>query len=201
MTTVFLKDLEAFAPGWVNEKPWLVPQQLEALLHEKLKTLDGEFRIRDNVAIHTTARIEEHAIIKGPVIISAHCFVAAHAYLRGGVFLGRNASLGPGCEVKTSIILNNSALAHFNFAGDSIIGSFVNMEAGAVIANHYNEREDKEISVMLNGKPLRTGVKKFGAIIGDHSRIGANAVLSPGTMLQPHSIVKRLALVEQVNDH
>jgi UDP-N-acetylglucosamine diphosphorylase / glucose-1-phosphate thymidylyltransferase / UDP-N-acetylgalactosamine diphosphorylase / glucosamine-1-phosphate N-acetyltransferase / galactosamine-1-phosphate N-acetyltransferase len=99
--------------------------------------------------------------------------------------------------VKTSIILAKSALAHFNFAGDSIIGSNVNMEAGSVIANHYNEREQKEIAVMIDGKCMPTGCQKFGAVIGDFSRIGANAVLSPGTILEPRSIVKRLMLVEQ----
>jgi UDP-N-acetylglucosamine diphosphorylase / glucose-1-phosphate thymidylyltransferase / UDP-N-acetylgalactosamine diphosphorylase / glucosamine-1-phosphate N-acetyltransferase / galactosamine-1-phosphate N-acetyltransferase len=194
----FLKNFEVFSPEWAKEKPWLITQQLEILLQEKIKTLDGNFKISGNVAIHHTARIEEHAIIKGPAVIAAQCFIASHAYLRGGVFLGESVSLGPGCEVKTSIILSNSSLAHFNFAGDSIIGSHVNMEAGAVIANHYNERDDKEISVMLEGKLFRTGAKKFGAMIGDHSRIGANAVLSPGTILEPHSIVKRLTLVEQV---
>jgi NDP-sugar pyrophosphorylase family protein len=113
------------------------------------------------------------------------------------VFLDEHVTIGPGCEVKTSIVLANSALAHFNFVGDSIVGSYVNMEAGSVIANHYNEREQKEISVLINGKCLPTGSQKFGALIGDHTKIGANAVLSPGTILEPRSVVGRLMLVEQ----
>jgi UDP-N-acetylglucosamine diphosphorylase / glucose-1-phosphate thymidylyltransferase / UDP-N-acetylgalactosamine diphosphorylase / glucosamine-1-phosphate N-acetyltransferase / galactosamine-1-phosphate N-acetyltransferase len=72
------------------------------------------------------------------------------------------------------------------------------MEAGSVIANHFNERDNKQIPIRYEGKIHDTGVTKFGAVVGDHSRIGANAVLSPGTLLQPKSIVKRLELVEQV---
>jgi len=93
--------------------------------------------------------------------------------------------------------MSGSALAHFNFVGDSLIGSYVNMEAGSIIANHYNERLDKTLYVMLNKKKTKIEVTKFGALVGDHSKIGANAVLSPGTILLPESVVKRLELVEQ----
>ncbi len=134
--------------------------------------------------IHPDAVIEAGAIIKPPVVIGAGCFVAAHAYLRGGVVLGDRVMVGPGVEIKSSLIGPGSALAHFNFVGDSILGADVNLEAGAVIANHWNERPD-------------TGRIKFGALIGDHCRIGANAVLSPGTILKPGTIVPRLALVDQ----
>jgi UDP-N-acetylglucosamine diphosphorylase / glucose-1-phosphate thymidylyltransferase / UDP-N-acetylgalactosamine diphosphorylase / glucosamine-1-phosphate N-acetyltransferase / galactosamine-1-phosphate N-acetyltransferase len=192
--------LQAFAknfPSHTGERPWNISRQLEHILASKLGTLTDDYIIKGTVAIHRSARIEDHAVIKGPVIISANCFIAAHTYLRGGVFLDENVTIGPGCEVKTSIILAASTLAHFNFAGDSIIGSHVNMEAGSVIANHYNEREQKEIAVMINGKCVPTGSEKFGALVGDSSRIGANAVLSPGTILEPGSIVGRLMLVAQ----
>ena len=114
-------------------------------------------------------------------------------------FLDEHVRIGPGVEVKTSFIFSNSALAHFNFVGDSIVGSHVNMEAGAVIANHYNERKDKAIRAYLNGKVYETGLEKFGALIGDRCKIGANAVLSPGTVLPADTIVKRLQLVEGEN--
>jgi UDP-N-acetylglucosamine diphosphorylase / glucose-1-phosphate thymidylyltransferase / UDP-N-acetylgalactosamine diphosphorylase / glucosamine-1-phosphate N-acetyltransferase / galactosamine-1-phosphate N-acetyltransferase len=135
--------------------------------------------------------------LKGPIIISNGCFIGAHAYLRGGVYLGDKSVIGPGCEVKSSLIMSGSALAHFNFVGDSLVGSYVNMEAGSIIANHYNERLDKTIFVMLDKKKIETSATKFGALVGDHTKIGANAVLSPGTILKPQSIVKRLELIEQ----
>ncbi|MDH4298417.1 MAG: LpxA family transferase, partial [Cyclobacteriaceae bacterium] len=99
--------------------------------------------------------------------------------------------------VKASIIMPQSALAHFNFVGDTILGSMVNMEAGSVIANHLNEREDKTIYVLINGEKISIQATKFGALVGDKTKIGANAVLSPGTILAPNTAVPRLGLVEQ----
>ena len=79
-------------------------------------------------------------------------------------------------------------------------GNDVNFEAGAVTANHYNEREHKNISVIYDSKEIDTRCIKFGALVGDHAKIGANAVLSPGTILLPNSIVKRLELIDQLNN-
>ena len=179
------------------ELPWLLPKEITSLIQAAIKKLSDDFKIKGDVAIHRKAVVEEHVVLKGPIIISNGCFIGAHAYLRGGVYLDENVSIGPGCEVKSSLILSRSALAHFNFVGDSIIGSGVNMEAGSIIANHHNDRENKIIEVMIDGIKTNTGIEKFGALVGDHSKIGANAVLSPGTILTPKSIVKRLSLVEQ----
>jgi NDP-sugar pyrophosphorylase family protein len=188
-------------PSLTSQEPWAIPPRLNEMLTSRITELNrDEYIFRDTVAIHASARVEENVIIKGPAIISAHCFIAAHAYLRGGVFLGERVTIGPGCEVKSSAIMPGSALAHFNFVGDSLLGSSVNMEAGAVIANHYNERKEKSIAVLIDGKCIVIETQKFGALVGDFTKIGANAVLSPGTVLQPSSIVKRLALVEQCNE-
>lgn len=178
--------------------PWEIISRIPEMLPQVIKGLDAEYLIENDVAIHRSAIVENHVILKGPVVIGPNCFVGAHAYLRGGVFLDNGVSIGPGSEIKTSIVLTRSALAHFNFVGDSFIGANVNMEAGSVIANHYNEREQKLIRVMHREMVIETGVTKFGALVGDQCRIGANAVLSPGTMLPPGTIVKRLELVEQL---
>ena len=177
--------------------PWEVTSRAAGFLLKKIATLGPEYKISGDVAIHHSAIIENYAILKGPLIVSKDSFVGASCYLRGGVFLDEKVSLGPGCEVKTSLIFSHTALGHFNFVGDSILGSHVNMEAGSVIANHFNERKDKTIHVLVDGKLCAAGSEKFGALIGDHTKIGANAVLSPGTILEPESVVKRLALVEQ----
>ena len=81
--------------------------------------------------------------------------------------------------------------------GDSIIGLGVNVEAGAILCNHYNERFDDTVYVHVDGHRISTGLQKFGSLVGDDCRIGANAVLSPGTLLKPRTIVRRLELVEQ----
>ena len=184
-------------PAAAKQQAWLLTGNIKRILLEKIESLDGDYKVFNEVAIHKTVTIDSHAIIKGPAIISPNCFIGAHSYIRGGVFLDESVSLGPGCEVKTTYIFSHSALAHFNFVGDSLIGSHVNLEAGAVVANHYNERREKNISVRVNGAVYSTGVEKFGALVGDNTRIGANAVLSPGTILLPNAVVGRLELVDQ----
>lgn len=187
--------------GQKNNSPWEVTKNLSAILNNLISQLDESYTISEGVAIHKSAIIESGVVLKSPIIISAHCFVGANAYLRGGVYLGESVTVGPGCEIKTSIISAKSSIAHFNFIGDSILGSDVNFEAGAITANHHNDKPEKRIYVYHNAQIIDTGVDKFGSLIGDHSKIGANAVLSPGTILPANSIVKRLELVDQEMKH
>jgi len=124
--------------------------------------------------------------------------VASNAYLRGGVFLDDECIVGPGCELKSTFMFRGSKLAHLSFVGDSIIGSGVNIEAGAIVANYRNEMDDKRILILREGKIIDTGVEKFGALIGDDARIGANAVIAPGALIEPGF---RLARLEKVDQH
>lgn len=181
--------------------PWEITASLEELMKAELTRLSDEYIIQDQIAIHYSAKVEKGAILKGPIIIGDNCFIASHAYLRGPIYLGNHVKIGPGCEIKQSVILNESSMAHFNYVGNSLIGSHVNLEAGAICANHYNERANKEIFVFFEQDIINTATTKFGALIGDFTKIGANAVLSPGTLLEKHQIVKRLALIEQVKEH
>lgn len=180
-----------------DEVPWHITKNIQQWIVEKIASLDSAYEVKNDIAIHKTAAIEPHVILKGPVIVGPRCFIGSHAYLRGGVFMDEKVSIGPGCEVKSSFLFAGASLAHFNFVGDSILGSNVNMEAGSIIANHFNERDDKTIFVLLDGNVHTTGATKFGALVGDGTKIGANAVLSPGTILRQNSIVKRLELIQQ----
>jgi NDP-sugar pyrophosphorylase family protein len=180
-----------------NLLPWQVTTQLPSILERLAASIDALAFRSDGVLIHPGAVIEQGATVKPPAMISEGCFIAATAYLRGGVFLDRGVIIGTGCELKTSVIMAGSTLAHFNFVGDSIVGADVNLEAGAIVANHHNDRDDKEVRIHVRGQQVRTGAQKFGALIGDHCRIGANAVLAPGTVLDPRTIVGRLVLVDQ----
>ena len=195
--SAYLKNFLINFPELEKDLPWNIVAAVQNTIQQKIKSLSSDFKIKQDVAIHKKAQIEENVTLKGPIIVSNGCFIGAHAYMRGGVYLGEKSIVGPGCEVKSSLIMSGSALAHFNFVGDSLIGSYVNMEAGSIIANHHNERLDKTVYVMLNKKKTKIEVTKFGALVGDHSKIGANAVLSPGTILIPESVIKRLELVEQ----
>lgn len=177
--------------------PWQVPGHLAGWIEEYLGTAPEGYTIRNGAAIHSSARVEGNVTFHGPVCIGPNCYVKANAYFRGGVYLDEGVTIGPGCEIKSSYIGRATAIAHLNYVGNSLIGAEVNFEAGAIAANHYNERTDKEITLLVDGLPRATGLTKFGAVVGDGSRIGANAVLSPGTILPPGSVVGRLELVRQ----
>ncbi len=179
------------------EEPWKVVENLCETISRLIETLGDEYDIKEGVAIHRTAVVGHNVTIKAPAIVSANCFVGSNSYLRGGVLMAPEAKVGVSCEVKTSVLLEGCAIAHFNFVGDSIIGHNVNIEAGAILCNHYNEREDDTVYVHVDGKRISTELHKFGSLVGDGCRIGANAVLSPGTLLKPRTIVRRLELVEQ----
>ncbi|WP_185247002.1 LpxA family transferase [Chryseobacterium bernardetii] len=194
----FISDFDSEVFDTEHKFPWEITDQLETLLIEKIKTLSNDYTINGNVAIHKSAEIEQGAILKGTIIINENCRVGAYAYLRGPIFLGKSVNIWPSSEIKQSIILDDSATAHFNYIGNSIIGKNINFEAGSICANHFNEREDKDISVIYNDQIISTGINKFGSLVGDDSKIGANAVLSPGSILNKKTIVKRLELIEQI---
>ena len=194
----FIKQFPAIFSSKSNLNPWEITENLASILNELILHLNTDFDVNSGIAIHKTAIIEQGVTFKAPIIVGENCFVGANAYLRGGVYLDKSVRIGPGCEIKTSIICSGSSIAHFNFIGDSIIGSNVNFEAGAVTANHFNERADKKISVLYQSAIIETYSEKFGSLIGDNSKIGANAVLSPGTILEANAIVNRLELVDQL---
>lgn len=177
--------------------PWQITSSIGIILQAVAGQLGADYEVSGEAIVHRSATVEAGAVLKGPTIVGPDAFVAAHTYLRDGVFIGEGSTVGTGCEVKSSLIFNHSALAHFDYVGDSVIGSRVNLEAGAVVANYHNDRPDKGIACVIDGQKVPTGVEKFGALIGDDVKIGANAVTSPGTILAPGSVVGRLQLVQQ----
>jgi len=178
--------------------PWTLTSRAEEIVRALLDALPRDaFDVRGDAAVHHTATLEEGARLKGPLVVGARCFVASGAYLRGGVWLGADCTVGPGTELKSSFVFRGTHLAHFNFVGDSILGADVNLEAGSVVCNFRNERADGAVRVRVGGVLHEIDARKFGALVGDGSRVGANAVLAPGTLLAPGTVVPRAALVDQ----
>ncbi len=183
---------------YITLEPWRLTAQSALVVRELLATLPtAEFIISDQVAIHRTAVVEPGAVLKGPLILGPECFVAASAYLRGGNWVANNCTFGPGAELKSSFVFPATKLAHFNFVGDSVLGTGVNLEAGSIICNYRNERTNKEIRIRLGESLFSTGAEKFGALVGDGCRIGANAVVAPGALLTPGFVVRRTELLDQ----
>lgn len=124
--------------------------------------------------------IEPGAYIRGPCVIGKNCQIRHGAYIRGNVIVGDRCIVGHTTELKHSILLNHARAAHFAFVGDSILGNDVNLGAGVKCANLRLDGEN--ILVRYKDESIATGLRKFGAIIGDSCQIGCNVVLNPGTL-------------------
>ena len=131
--------------------------------------------------------IEPNVFIQGPCIIGPGCVVRFGAYVRGHVILGKNCVVGHATEVKHSIFFDGAKAAHFNYVGDSILGSDVNLGAGVKCANY--RLDGGPVAVSWEGKKINTGLKKFGAIVGDGAQIGCNAVTNPGTLVGKNAVI------------
>ncbi|OGH06742.1 MAG: hypothetical protein A2171_01770 [Candidatus Levybacteria bacterium RBG_13_35_9] len=140
-----------------------------------------------NVFVGKGTVVEKGAFVKGPAIIGKNCFIAHGAYIRENVIIGDNVKIGHACEIKNSIILNNTHIAHFNYIGDSVIGNNVNFGAGAITANF--RLDGKNVFVRNNSLKIDSKLLKFGAIVGDGTKIGVGAVLNPGTVLGKNCVV------------
>ncbi len=134
--------------------------------------------------------LEPSAIIKGPAIIGGNCEIRQGAYIRGNAIIGNHCVVGHATEIKNSILMGHTEAGHFNYIGDSILGTHVNMGAGSRLANfQFRSPEEKaeniirENSVPITGEDWQTGMQKLGAILGDNVELGCNAVLSPGTLI------------------
>lgn len=176
---------------------WDILPELKSLVHEnfakKLKTSNKNLK---DIFIGKGTVIEDGVKINGHVLIGSNCRISHAAFLRENCIIGDNVTIGHGVEIKNSVICNNSTVAHLNYIGDSVIGNSVNISGGAITANF---RLDKRMIQIINGgERINTKLRKFGAIIGDGSIIGVNAVLNPGSILGKNTLVYPLISVKGV---
>jgi NDP-sugar pyrophosphorylase family protein len=168
---------------------------------EYLKTKSNleNYTKKGNILVGEGSKIAKDVVILGPAIIGENCFIGSASLIRENCIIGDNVQIGHAVEIKNSIILNNTAVAHLNYVGDSIVGRNVNISGGAIVANY---RLDKHtISINVDGKKINTGLEKFGAIIGDNCVIGVNSVLNPGTILGKNCLVYPLTSVRGVHEN
>src|SRR3984957_9763763 len=143
--------------------------------------------IGERVIIGEGTVIEDGAMIKGPAIIGRNCEIRHNAYVREHVIIGDQSVIGNSCEFKHSLLLNGATVPHFNYVGDSILGYKAHLGAGVKISNV--KLLAGNVMVEVDGAAFDTGLRKFGALLGDHAEAGCNAVLNPGTILGRHAIV------------
>lgn len=137
--------------------------------------------------------VEPGVYIKGPAIIGRSCHIGHAAYLRENVLIADNCVIGHGTEIKNSIFLPGSAAAHLNYVGDSILGNKVNVAAGALLPSF--RLDGKPVIIKIDNQIYDTKLPKFGAVIGDGTKIGVNSVLNPGTLLGKNCAVYPLTSV------
>ena len=163
--------------------PWEVLPGIKNFILELGPTLGkSEYvEINENVWISKEANIANSAHIEGPTVIQKGTEVRHCAFIRGGVIVGENCVVGNSTEIKNSILFNNVQVPHFNYVGDSILGYKSHMGAGSITSNVKSDKS--MVTVKTDAEKINTGLKKFGAILGDYVEIGCNAVLNPGSLL------------------
>ena len=181
-TTIFA-DCENAWDAFKKLKDYIAAN-LRPALHNRC---EGKAFIGHDVFIGAGTVVEDGAMIRGPAIIGKNCEIRHNAYIRGHVIIGDNCVIGNSSEIKHSILFNGSLVPHFNYVGDSILGHKAHLGAGVKISNV--KLVPGNIFVEMEGVPFDTGLRKFGALIGDFAEIGCNSVLNPGSIIGRNSII------------
>lgn len=181
-----------------TEYPWELLPRLKSFILEigPLLNLD-EYELRDeNVWVAKSAKLYPYAYIGGPAIIGPDTEVRPGAFIRGSALVGRGCVVGNSTELKNSVLFDGVQVPHYNYVGDSVLGLGSHLGAGSICSNIKSDKTD----VIVHGPDcaVETGLRKLGAILGDHVDVGCNSVLCPGAVLMPHAVVYPLSRVRGV---
>ena len=179
------------------EYPWEALKGIKEMIVELGEKLDPEEykEVSQHVWIHKDATVFPSAYIAAPCIIGAGTEVRHCAFIRGSALVGENCVVGNSCELKNVILFDHVQTPHYNYVGDSILGHYSHMGAGSITSN---VKSDKKPVVVHGEEDVETGLKKFGAMIGDHVEVGCNSVLNPGTVIGRNSNVYPLSRVRGI---
>lgn len=180
------------------EYPWQALSGIKGLIISLGKSLDmSEYVLRgENIFVHKTAVIAPSAYIASPCIIGKNTEIRHCAFIRGSALIGENCVVGNSTELKNVILFDNVQVPHYNYVGDSILGFKSHLGAGAITSN---VKSDKTLVTVKNGsEKIETGLKKFGAIIGDGVEIGCGSVLNPGTIVGRNTNIYPLSCVRGI---
>jgi NDP-sugar pyrophosphorylase family protein len=175
-----------------DEPVWTALTRIESYLEFRLKReirseLPPGVYLGENVFIDEGVIIEPGVVIKGPAWIGKHTVIRSGAYLRENVIVGEGCTLGNSCEFKNCILFDDCEVPHFNYVGDSILGCGAHLGGGVILSNVRLDR--KEVTIHHSDGVTATGLRKFGAIIGDRAEIGCNSVINPGTLIGRRSLI------------
>ena len=175
--------------------PWEVLPEIGAFIVKLGETLNTEEYdcINGNIWIAKTAKVAPTACVNGPAIIGKDAEVRHCAFIRGNAIVGEGAVVGNSTELKNVVLFNKVQVPHYNYVGDSVLGYKAHMGAGSICSN---VKSDKKLVVVKHGdQAIETGIKKFGAMLGDNVEVGCGSVLNPGTVIGRNSNVYPLSPV------
>ena len=178
--------------------PWEALSKIEQFIIELGNKLDSNVYEKrgENIWIAKSAKVAPTAYINGPCIIGEEAEVRHCAFIRGKAIVGNNAVVGNSTELKNVILFNRVQVPHYNYVGDSILGYKAHMGAGSITSN---VKSDKKLVVVKKGKEkIETGLKKFGAMLGDNVEVGCNSVLNPGSVIGRNTNIYPLSCVRGV---
>ncbi len=178
--------------------PWEALKGIKDMIIELGKTLDpAEYdEVSENVWVHKTAKVFPSAYLGSPCIIGPNTEVRHCAFVRGSALVGADCVVGNSVELKNVILFDHVQTPHYNYVGDSILGYYSHMGAGSITSN---VKSDKKLVVVHNGtEDIETGIKKFGAMLGDHVEVGCNSVCNPGTVIGRYSNIYPTSCVRGV---
>lgn len=180
--------------------PWEALPKIGAFICELGQKLDTEkYEKRgENVWVAKSAKVAPTAFINGPAIIDEEAEVRHCAFIRGNAIVGKGAVVGNSTELKNVVLFNKVQVPHYNYVGDSILGYKAHMGAGSITSNVKSDKTLVVVKDKTAGKEYETGLKKFGAMLGDEVEVGCNSVLNPGTVIGNHSNVYPLSMVRGV---
>ena len=176
--------------------PWEALKGIQAHINLLGQQLGSDYiEVQPQVWVHNTASIAPTAYLGAPCIIGAHTEVRHCAFIRGSALVGENCVVGNSVELKNVILFDNVQVPHYNYVGDSILGYKAHMGAGSITSN---VKSDKSLVVIHGKEEIPTGIKKVGALVGDHVEIGCNSVLNPGTVIGRNSSIYPVSCVRGV---
>ena len=179
-----------------HQYPWQMLPHIKELLEGLTKTgIKGYTRYKNNILIGEGARISDRATLIGPLIIGKGAEIRAGALIRGTVYIGEGCVVGNSSEIKCSVLLRGAQIPHYNYVGNSILGTLSHLGAGAVISNLRLDKANVKIKLST---PIQTDQRKVGAFIGDGCEIGCGSVICPGSVLGRECFVHPLTLVNGV---
>lgn len=176
--------------------PWQALKGIKDFILELGPTLSNDYHeVCEHVWVHESAIVAPTAYLGAPCIIGPRTEVRHCAFIRSSALVGADCVVGNSVELKNVILFDHVQTPHYNYVGDSILGYYSHMGAGSITSN---VKSDKTLVVVHGPEDIETGLKKFGAMLGDHVEVGCNSVLNPGTVIGPYSNIYPVSCVRGV---